>query len=844
MLKNLKLPTIKIAQKLPMVLVGAALIVGLGVGFVSYTISQSTVNQMAQQRLSTIASIRAQSMTDLLAKMKTDILATAKSKGLGNTLGELRSTWEQADKNPTEFLQEGFITKNPHPENERHLANTAKQFTNYDFTHSRVHPGLATQAVNAGYKDILMISADGVVTYSVFKNKDFATQVVAGSPLEALYKQALEAPEGEVSFSDFAPYEAYNGLAASFMGAPVLDNKGVVVGVLAFGVPVDTISGFVGLKKGLGETGETLLVGADNLLRVDSSFTEENDTFVTTFEADAITAALAGEQSQSLTSSYRDQLMHVEAVPVEFAGVKWAMVAAESHAALFAPVASMRNMMLLVGGAAMLIAVMFGLFFTHGITKAISRLTKTMMDLADGDLDVEVRGTEGKDEIGEMARTVEVFRENGIRVVQMTEQEKEDSERRGVERKHMMEELQNAFGAVVNAAVDGDFSQRVQAEFPDEELNRLAGGVNELVETVDRGLTETGSVLSALANTDLTKRMEGDFKGSFLDLKEDINRVGDRLTDVVGQLRETSRGLKSATGEILAGANDLSERTTRQAATIEETSAAMEQLAETVLENAKEADSASQNADKVMSTAEEGGEVMRQTTSAMERITESSNKISNIIGMIDDIAFQTNLLALNASVEAARAGEAGKGFAVVAVEVRRLAQSAAQASSEVKALIEQSSVEVDGGTKLVAQAAANLETMLEASRSNNSTMVSIAEKSKSQAGSIEEINMAVREMDEATQHNAALVEETNAAIEQTEGQANELDRIVDVFVTDKNAAPRAQAAPAPRQEAAPEPQPAPAKGIKALQQKVATVAKSYLSNGNAAVKTDAEWQEF
>ncbi|MCF4100031.1 methyl-accepting chemotaxis protein, partial [Maritalea mediterranea] len=169
-----------------------------------------------------------------------------------------------------------------------------------------------------------------------------------------------------------------------------------------------------------------------------------------------------------------------------------------------------------------------------------------------------------------------------------------------------------------------------------------------------------------------------------------------------------------------------SERTTRQAATIEETSAAMEQLANTVLENAKEADQASSIADKVRNTAEEGGDVMRQANEAMVRITDSSSKISNIIGMIDDIAFQTNLLALNASVEAARAGEAGKGFAVVAVEVRRLAQSAAEASNEVKALIEQSVTEVDGGTKLVAQAAKSLEAMLEAARSNNTIMVSIA----------------------------------------------------------------------------------------------------------------------
>ncbi len=173
---------------------------------------------------------------------------------------------------------------------------------------------------------------------------------------------------------------------------------------------------------------------------------------------------------------------------------------------------------------------------------------------------------------------------------------------------------------------------------------------------------------------------------------------------------------------------------------------------------------------------------MRDTTVAMERIKQSSAKISNIIGMIDDIAFQTNLLALNASVEAARAGDAGKGFAVVAVEVRRLAQSAAGASSEVKALIDQSGNEVAAGSRLVASAAQKLDAMLDGARRNSDLLQGIARESRQQASSIEDVNIAVRTMDEMTQHNAALVQETNSAIEQTEGQATQLDRIVEVFV--------------------------------------------------------------
>src|SRR5690606_3713447 len=180
----------------------------------------------------------------------------------------------------------------------------------------------------------------------------------------------------------------------------------------------------------------------------------------------------------------------------------------------------------------------------------------------------------------------------------------------------------------------------------------------------------------------------------FLKLKDSTNKVADRMTDIVGQMTLMSRGLKAATGEMLSGSSDLADRTSRQAASIEETSAAMEQLASTMIEHARCAELASQKGQSASEAAEEGGAAMQQSTQAMERIRGSASKISVIIDIIDDIAFQTNLLALNASVEAARAGEAGRGFAVVAVEVRRLAQRAADAASDVKSLIEHSSAEV------------------------------------------------------------------------------------------------------------------------------------------------------
>ena len=473
-------------------------------------------------------------------------------------------------------------------------------------------------------------------------------------------------------------------------------------------------------------------------------------------------------------SAYVPILNHSNAlVGALFVGVRKAEISAIVLGAIRTP--------LTVSLVALLVCTIMILVMSRVLTKPVPRLSETMTRIAEGNHDAIIPFLNRQNEIGSMARAIEVFSENGRKVSELAEQARAGEQARHLDRRAMMSSLQSSFGQVVQAAASGDFSGRVVSDFSDAELNALAESVNTLVVTVERGLTETGSILGALANTDLTQRVRGSYGGAFSKLKDDTNHVAEKLTEIVGRLRQTSRSLRTATGELLSGANDLSERTTKQAATIEETSAAMEQLAATVLQSAQHAEEASANAALATTTAEEGGEVMQQATQAMVRITGSSGQISTIIGMIDDIAFQTNLLALNASVEAARAGDAGKGFAVVAIEVRRLAQSAAQASADVKHLVERSAEDITSGTKLVASAASKLGIIVDAIKHSSTILSSIAAQSREQALAIEHVSAAVRTMDEMTQHNAALVEQTNAAIEQTEAQAIELDGIVDVF---------------------------------------------------------------
>lgn len=531
-------------------------------------------------------------------------------------------------------------------------------------------------------------------------------------------------------------------------------------------------------------------IAAQDALQLPADIRASLDTVAAPLEAyigtaNAIVAQAASGEADAAKAALPDFEASFSVLEEAMAGVSDTIEAGNVRNNAQSEAATMLSRVASLGGLAVIIALATAMLLLSRrfIVMPMTVMTTSMQGLADGQLEVSVPERQPVSEMAAMASTLSVFRD-ALRSRAELAANADVSARLTARRAEQSAQLNRSLADVVGAAATGDFSRRVETGFDDDELREVAGAVNDLVSVVDNGLTETSSVLGALAHAELDQRVTGDYRGAFGRLKDDTNAVAERLSEIVTQLRGTSAALKTATGEILAGANDLSERTTRQAATIEETSAAMEQLASTVIDSAGRAETASRMAAGVSRSGEEGGAVMNAARTAMERITESSSKISNIIGLIDDIAFQTNLLALNASVEAARAGDAGKGFAVVAVEVRRLAQSAANASADIKSLIEQSVGEVAGGSKLVSQAADKLADMLKAMIENHQALDAIARSSREQASAIEEVNVAVRQMDEMTQHNAALVEQTNAAIEQTEAQARDLDRIVAVFKLD------------------------------------------------------------
>ena len=341
--------------------------------------------------------------------------------------------------------------------------------------------------------------------------------------------------------------------------------------------------------------------------------------------------------------------------------------------------------------------------------------------------------------------------------------------------------IQDEVAAMVQAASDGDFSKRVALAGKEGFMLELARSMNALAETSAHSLEGVVGFLAALASGDLSKRIEGDHRGMYGRIKDDANRTAERLGDIVARIVAAADTIGTASSEISMGSTDLAERTEQQASNLEETAASMEELGATVRSNADNAQRANRMAEDARKAAESGGNVAGSAIEAMRRIEEASRKITDIIGVIDEIAFQTNLLALNAAVEAARAGDAGRGFAVVAQEVRQLAQRSAQASKEIKALILASGTQVKDGVELVQKAGGALGGIVSGVHQVASLISEMATASTEQASALDEINATVAQMDEMTQRNAALVEETTAAAQSLANQAGDLRRLISFF---------------------------------------------------------------
>jgi len=386
------------------------------------------------------------------------------------------------------------------------------------------------------------------------------------------------------------------------------------------------------------------------------------------------------------------------------------------------------------------------------ISRPLNQLSERMGKLAAGELSVTIEGQARADEVGHMAQAVQVFKDNALKA-------------------------QAAEAEVVRVRTASEEERRLR------DADRAQAALEQ-----QAAVSQIGVGLTKLSGGDLTYRLTEAFAESYRKLQDDFNAAVGTLQETMKEITGNSAGIKTGAGEITVASDDLSRRTEQQAASLEETAAALEQITSTVKRTAEGANHARTVVAAATTDAESGGEVVGRAIVAMKAIETSSRAITQIIGVIDEIAFQTNLLALNAGVEAARAGDAGRGFAVVAQEVRALAQRSAAAAKEIKGLISASTKQVGDGVDLVGQTGEALGRIVSQVGEINTVVTAIAASAQEQASGLAQINVAINQMDQVTQQNAAMVEESTAASHALAREADDLDRLMGRFQVGRSVA--------------------------------------------------------
>lgn len=649
-------------------------------------------------------------------------------------------SWEAIADNPKSYLQEAYITKNPNPKGEKHLLDKADGTSSYHRNHAKYHPFFRALLNQNDLYDIFLFDTDGNLIYSVFKEADFAanfeTGALATTGLARAYRAAISGKTGEVFFEDFDTYAPSGTVPASFLATAITASAGPkageTIGVMAIQFSEKSLSKTLNNLSGLGDTGQVYIVGPDNRLRTDIRNNEALDAFSPIENSSQVNIALTGEPTFfGETLGINGAMSIAYASSIDIHNTRWGVIGEQELDEILAPSKAFNNVLLAVTSGSAIIIALLGWLFSRSITRPINRVSEAMKEVSEGNFSFEIDDANRGDEIGQIAQILAHFQQE-LKLAQVGQHEQEE--------------------------------RRKQQE--------------QVVASLTNGLSE-------LSQGNLTDTLADPFSPEYENLRSNFNNTLQSLGETISEIVSTTESIRGRSTEISQASDDLSRRTENQAATLEQTAAALDELTNSVKSAAKRTKDVEGIVGEARQKAEDSGSVVQNAISAMTEIETSSTHISQIIGVIDDIAFQTNLLALNAGVEAARAGDAGRGFAVVASEVRALAQRSSEAAKEIKTLISGSTEQVERGVDLVGKAGEALGSIVERVTHITSLVSEIASGASEQSLGLAEINIGVTQLDQVTQQNAAMVEESTAAGHSLQNDASDLAELVSGFKVQK-----------------------------------------------------------
>jgi methyl-accepting chemotaxis protein len=708
------LGNLTIARKIPVLVAAAAMLSVATVGLISYFQAAGAMRGLMEEKYTALVEARTDALDSYLASIMEDLTVAAASDMTANALTVFSTGFRNLETQGSalESLQQAYIHDNPHPEGEKHLLDTADDGTSYSISHRTYHPWFRELLETRGYYDVFLISTEGDVVYSVYKEADFATNLMDGewraSDLGAVFRAAIEAGPGQVAFTDFAPYGPSADAPASFIATPVL-RGGRAMGVLAFQMPIDRINQVMQASAGMGETGETYLVGTDLLMRSDSRFSSGSTILSSTVDSETVRAALDGRTGVGEIVDYRGIPVLSVFRNFDFQGVRWAVIGEIDVAEMMGPVQSMRNTAIGVGLGVMAVVTLLGLFVARGITRPLGAMTGSMGKLADGDLAVEVPATERSDELGAMAKAVLVFKENMIRAEEMSAREAEEQKLRQ-QRAERIEQLTHDFDMEVGAVLETVSSAATEMQATANELTTTAE------ETSRQATTVAAAAEQASGNVRTVASAAEELSSSVSEISRQIAQSAEVAGRAVGDANTTNeriQGLAAAAqriGDVIALIDEIAEQTNLLAlnATIEAARAGEAGKGFAVV--------ASEVKALAEQTAKATGEITEQVAaiqSATGLSVEAIEGISRTIAEIDEIT----------TTVASAVEEQGAATQEIARNVQEAATGTSEVSENISG-VTQAAASTGGASTQVLDAANELSQQSETLRARVETFLS------------------------------------------------------------------------------------------------------------------------